>query len=277
MDTPNEESFFKKLFKKKEEKSPGRALEFERAVRSDERPREQKAPSVGKVRESTAMFISEAVKVKRFQTAAYTAVARGNSQDAEQIGDQAIEEGKFSQAIQIFEKIGNERKIALANELAARDCLKRGGGRKLAAGRMYAAVQSYGKLLADKGEDRVVMMKKMVSICDDLAVILDETGDVLGAADTWLYSAQLYRYLDPLAHVHEHFTSDPDFFARVDGNLRKDIGKARECYDRYVDDNNVSPQSAQGRKIVEKLKTLQRLTAEILKKEKESEGEPGDG
>ncbi|NOZ02066.1 MAG: hypothetical protein GXP54_09285 [Deltaproteobacteria bacterium] len=258
MDASNEESFWKKIFQKKGFKPTGRATQFERAVRSETAPK-RPAPAYRKARESTGIFIAEAVKDKRFETAAFTLVSKGKSLDAEHVGDKALQEGKFGQAIQIFEKIGNHRKVGLANEIAARDCLEKGGSKKLAAGRMYAAVQSYGKLLADKNEDRVLTMKKMALICDDLADLLTGNNDYFGAAETYLYGAQLYRYLTPLAHVHEHFTADPDFFARVEEKLLEDAGHAKDAFRRHVEQNNVDPKSDMGRKIIEKLKKIEEL------------------
>jgi len=269
MDTPNEESFWKKLFHKKEKepKATGRAKEFDRALRTDTGS-QRKVPAYQQARESTGIFIAEAVKDKRFETAAFTLVAKGKSLDAEQVGDKALQEGKFGQAIQIFEKIGNFKKLGLANEIAARDCLNKGGSKKLAAGRMYAAVQAYGKLLSDRGEDRVLTMKKMALICDELSGVLAHNGDFLGSAETHLYGAQLYRYLSPMALVHEHFSTDPDFFAGVEKKLVDNARQSKDAFRKHVETANVSPDSDQGQKIIQKMKTVQLLLDSLPKKAK---------
>lgn len=264
MNVSKSDSFWKKIFKK-EKKPSGKAGAFDRAVRS-KTPPPRRTPSFNQARESTGIFIAEAVKDKRFETAAFTLVAKGKSLDAEQVGDRALQEGKFVQAIQIFEKIGHVKKYALANEISARDCLNKEGPKKMAAGRLYAAVQAYGKLLSDKNEDRVLTLKKMALICEELAQTLSDTGDLAGSAETYLYGAQLFRYLSPLAHVHEHFTTDPDFFARVDEKLVRSAEKSRDAFRRHVDADDVDPASSQGKKVIEKMKSIEKLLEEIQKK-----------
>ncbi|MBM4394260.1 MAG: hypothetical protein FJ087_01060 [Deltaproteobacteria bacterium] len=256
MATERGRSFWQRLFTRREEKVEALRAEVDRFARF-ESVRDAADPAAAReVRKSTGAFIQGAIKEKRFETAAFTLAAKGKPEDAEQLGDQAMKQGKYGQAIQIFSRTGNPAKLALANEMAARDCLKRGGSRKTASARIYAAIQAYGRLLASQRTERVPIMKKLSVLCDDLLGLLEGTDDHLAAADTALYQAQLCMHLAAFSTAQDVFVADPEVFHGAKKKALDRAARAREGYRRHVEANALNPDTPEGKRIVEKIKSV---------------------
>lgn len=257
MATSDEKSGWRKLFSKRTERSKKPSSEFDRYIRAV--PARLREPPVRGAGTSTGIFIEEAIRASRFETAALTLATKGKPADAEQIGEQALQEGKYNQAIEIFSRVGNQMKLAIANEMAAAESLRKGGSKKLVASRMYAAIQAYGKTLGSRGPERIATMKKMTRICDELADILDEGDDNLGVADTCLYNAQLFYHLVPSAGTPEINAEDPEFFEGIEEKIRDRASRAKTYFRRHVDEKGLSPKDPEGQRIVEKLKTANKV------------------
>jgi len=211
----------------------------------------------------TGRLVQAAIERKEFDAAAFALVAKGRLGSADVVGSRALAEGKYSQAIDIFTRTGNLEKLALANELAGRDGLRRGGSRKTAMTRLFTAVQTYGSVLATGRGDRITIMKKIIVLCDDLCSMFDESSDFLRAADTALYAAHVCLRLASEPGVSAALAHEPDFFTRL-GKKTTDLAlRARTAYKQYVDAGGVSPESPEGRKVVARMQALQKVLAAV--------------
>ncbi len=252
----NRKSFWQRLFSRREpaESREDPLAKFER-VPEPWSP----ASSAREVRRSTSILIRSAVEQRRFETAAFSLQAVGKAAEAERLGDEALRAGKYGQAIRIFTHIRRHEKIAIANEMAARDCLKRKAPRKVTAGHLYAAIQAYGQLLTPTRSDRLAIMRKMLDLAGHLVPVLEEAREHLGAADTCLYCAQMCVHLDAAAQDQQVYVQDPEFYEGVRQRAVEYAVRAREGYRQYVEASNLSPDEPEGRKVVEKLKAVQRI------------------
>ncbi len=252
-------SFWRRLFSRRPDESPagGAGDRFARFERF-EAPRSP-ASAAREARRCTGVFIRSAIEQRRFETAAFTLKASGKTADAERLGDEALRAGKYGQAIQIFTRIGHHEKTAVANDMAAQECLKRGAPRKITAGHLYAAIHGYSRLLTPQRNDRRAIMRKMVALSEALTEVLEKDGEHLGAADTCLYCAQLCLHLAAMGRNQEVYVEDPEFYEGVRRKAADHAGRAREGYRRHVEATNLSPDDPEGRKIVEKLKAVQKV------------------
>jgi len=184
----------------------------------------------------------------------------GHTSNARVIGEKALKDGKFEQAIRIFDKLDDPAKIAEANYLSARDCQRKGGSPKIVISRMFAAIQASGRLLKEGGsDDRLRILRRMTIISGELSKVLDGSGDYIGAADCHLFRASLFKNLVPYGRSTKHFSLDPAFFESVPGNVRKSAMLARDRYKRHIESNNISPESPEGKAIVAKLRKVNDL------------------
>ncbi|MGM0578936.1 MAG: hypothetical protein ACQEXJ_24650 [Myxococcota bacterium] len=254
----NEKSFWKKLFSKTDKRASPPSAEFERYVRPAPE-RAAPAQAARQARHETGIFVEEAIRERRYETAAINLTSRGKPVEAEQLGNHALTHGKYAQAATIFTRIGNHAKAAEANDLAARDCVDKGGSKKRAASLSYAAIQEYGQSLAQKDVDRVETLKKMILLCDVLGGLLDESGDYVGSADTYVYEAQLAARLAPVAENPQRLLEDPQFYDGLEQRILDRARWAKDLYQKHVDERNISPQTKEGEAIIAKLVTVQDL------------------
>lgn len=256
-----------KFFAAPEKKGPSRSEEFEAhtlevEVRSRARTQAlpDPVPAANETRRTTTAFIKDAVRQKRFVSIATKLADKGQSMDAGRLGQKAMKEGKFEQAIRIYEKLNDHQKLAEANYLAARDCQRKGGSAKIVISRLYAAVQSCGRLLASgTKDDKLRIMRRLTVISDDLSKALDNTGDLFGAADCYLFRAVTFQNLVPYCRDGDYFSKDPEFFASVGRKVKVNAQLARERYKRFIDDNDIAPDSAQGKVLIGKLSKVNKL------------------
>lgn len=249
-----EPGLWNKLFQA-QEKGPARSEEF--VTRSKAPTVRPPDPEFQETRRTTTAFIRDAVKQKRFVSVATKLADKGQQVDAGQLAQAALRDGKFEQAISIYEKLGNHEKLAEANYLAARDCQRKGGAQKIVISRLYAAVKSCGQTLNLGGKaERLRILRRMTVINDDLTRALEKEGDFLGAADCYLFQGVLFQSLQPYAQDTDWFSKDPEFFAAVGRKAQVNARLAHEKYRQYIDGNDVTPDSKMGKSILEKLRKV---------------------
>ncbi|MBM4389203.1 MAG: hypothetical protein FJ088_15800, partial [Deltaproteobacteria bacterium] len=132
---------------------------------------------LNKFGKSTGFFLKEAIDEKRFESAGFMLAAKGAQDYAEKLGDFALEQRKFEQAIQIYSHLGSYAKLALANYLAAKDCLKKGGSTKLAACKFYASIEAYNKLLKQDKANTIFILQEIIRVCENLTELFEEEED----------------------------------------------------------------------------------------------------
>ncbi|NOZ00837.1 MAG: hypothetical protein GXP54_02985 [Deltaproteobacteria bacterium] len=239
-------------------KEPSRSAQFEERSRAPVVSAPD--PDFKETRRTTTAFIRDAVRQKRFVSVATKLADKGQHQDAGLLAHTALKNGKFEQAIHIYERLGNHEKLAEANYLAARDCQRKGGSNKIVVTRLYAAVQSCSKTLEDGDSDsRLRVLRRMTVISDDLGKALDNIGDLLGAADCYLFCAGIYQNLLPYCRSSEYFPKDPEFFASVGRKVQVSALKARDRYKRHIDESDISPNDDQGKALVAKLRKVNEM------------------
>ena len=78
-------------------------------------------------------------------------------------------------------------------------------------------------------------------------------------ADTCLYSAQLFYHLVPSARNPEIYIEDPEFFDKIEEKIRDRASRAKTYFRRHVDEKRLSPKDPEGQRIIQKLKTVEKV------------------
>lgn len=256
MEDSQKKSLWKKFFGKKEEGTKkSKALEFDKYIKAEQ----LKEPSLPltNLKRTTGAFIKNALMERRFETAAFMLAMKGNTAEAEKLADQALKENKYEQAIKIYNQIGNYAKCAYANYLAAEDCLKRGGVKKIVISKLFSVIEAYNNLLKKEKENPVPLLKEMVKISEKLSILLEEIKDILGCADCYFYIAQLYKYLSPYQYKKEVYSQYPEFFYKINEKAKDNALLAKKNYLKYIESESISPQDEKGKKIIPKLRKIE--------------------